>query len=154
MTNLSPGDPAPPFVLQDQESNQVGLADYRGRKLLIYFYPKANTPGCTKQACAVRDCLQDLAQAGVTALGISPDQPQAQRRFDAKFTLGFPLLSDPDHVTAEAYGAWGDKSMYGKTHEGIIRSAFLVDEQGSIMRAWYKVSPGDTVPNVQRELAG
>ena len=154
MTSLSPGDPAPPFELADQASNTVRLADFSGRKLLLYFYPKADTAGCTKQSCAVRDALPDLTEAGTAALGISPDPPKAQDRFDRKYELGFPLLSDPDHSVAGAYGAWGEKSMYGRRYMGIIRSAFLIDEHGRIQGAWYKVSPADTVPNALAALKG
>jgi peroxiredoxin Q/BCP len=152
MTSLSPGDPAPPFELADQASNKVKLSDFSGRKVLLYFYPKADTAGCTKQSCAVRDALPDLTEAGTAALGISPDAPKAQDRFDRKYELGFPLLSDPDHSVADAYGAWGEKSMYGRKYMGIIRSAFLIDEEGRIQGAWYKVSPGDTVPNALAAL--
>jgi len=154
MTALAPGDPAPPFELLDQGSNTVSLSDFAGRKLLVYFYPKAGTAGCTKQSCSVRDSLPDLRQAKTSAVGISPDPPQAQDRFNHKYDLGFPLLSDPDHSVAEAYGAWGERSMYGRNYMGIIRSAFLIDEKGRIERAWYKVSPAGTVPKVLDALKG
>lgn len=154
MARLQPGDVAPPFALPDQEGRQVSLADFRGRKLLLYFYPKADTPGCTTQACTIRDAKSELEDLGVAALGISPDQPGAQKKFDAKYGLGFPLLSDPDHQVAAAYGAWGEKKMYGKTTQGIIRSAFLIDEEGRIMKAWYQVKPADTVTLATRALAG
>ena len=147
MTELRPGDPAPPFDLPDQSGTSVRLTDYRGRKLLLYFYPKADTPGCTTQSCAVRDAREDLSGLGIDAVGISPDKPRKQRVFDEKFGLGFPLLSDPDHAVAEAYGVWGERSMYGKTYMGIIRSSFLIGEDGRVVEAWYKVKPGDTVPN-------
>jgi peroxiredoxin Q/BCP len=145
---LSEGDPAPPFSLADQEGNTVSLADFAGRKLLLYFYPKADTPGCTKQSCAVRDARADLEGRGVASVGISPDTPARQARFDATYSLGFPLLSDPDHAVADAYGVWGPKTFMGKTYDGIIRSSFLIDERGTVARAWYKVGPDDTVPNV------
>jgi peroxiredoxin Q/BCP len=148
MANLKPGDKAPGFALRDQENRPVSLADFRGRHLLVYFYPAADTPGCTKQSCAVRDASGDLAKAGLAAVGISPDEPAKQQAFDTKYRLGFPLLSDPDHRTAAAWGAWGGKSMWGKTYEGVIRSAFLVDGDGRIVEAWYKVKPDQTVPNV------
>jgi peroxiredoxin Q/BCP len=154
MTTLSPGDPAPPFELADQEGKPVSLSDFAGRKLLLYFYPKADTSGCTKQSCAVRDALPDLTEAGTAALGISPDLPRAQDKFDRKYSLGFPLLSDPDHTAAEAYGVWGEKSMYGRKYFGILRSAFLIDEEGTIQGAWYKVSPDDTVPKALAALKG
>ena len=114
----------------------------------MYFYPKADTPGCTTQAKCVRDALGDLKTRGVEAVGVSPDKPDKQKRFDDKHSLGFSLLSDEDHKVAEAYGVWGEKSMYGKKFMGIIRSAFLIDDKGKVLEVWYKVSPGDTVPNV------
>lgn len=153
MAKLETGDRAPEFDLEGQDGKRVRLKDYRGRKLLVYFYPKADTPGCTTQSCSVRDEKADLRKLGVDVVGISPDAPPAQRRFDEKYGLGFPLLSDSDHAVAGAWGAWGEKSMYGKTYEGIVRSSFLVDEDGRIERAWYKVAPKDTVPNAREALA-
>jgi len=153
MAKLKIGDPAPDFALVDQENKTVRLSDFKGRKLLLYFYPKADTPGCTKQACQIRDARTELAAGGVAALGISPDKPEAQKKFDGKYGLGFPLLSDPDHVTAEAYGVWAEKTVSGKTGRGIIRSSFLIDEKGRIMGAWYQVKPEDTVPLAQKALA-
>lgn len=146
MPRLNPGDKAPSFNLLDQAGKQVKLADFKGRKLLVYFYPKADTPGCTTQSCAVRDARSELDDLGVDVVGISPDRPDAQKKFDGKYALGFPLLADADHAVAEAYGVWGKKSMYGKTYFGIVRSSFLIDEKGKIAGAWYKVSPADTVP--------
>lgn len=146
------GQPAPEFALADQHGRMHRLADYRGRWLVLYFYPKDDTPGCTTQACSIRDARPDLKGLGIDALGISPDQPDKQKKFDGKYGLGFPLLSDPDHAVAEAYGAWGEKSMYGKKYEGIIRSSFLIDEGGKVMQAWYKVSPKDTVPLAKQAL--
>jgi len=152
MATLEPGDPGPPFALPDQQGNTVRLEDLRGHKVLVYFYPEADTPGCTTQSCDLRDHRQDLAGIGAEVLGISPDQPEDQLAFDRKYGLGFPLLSDPDHSVAEAWGAWGDKTRNGKTYEGIIRSSFLVDEDGRIERAWYGVKPEDTVPNALASL--
>jgi thioredoxin-dependent peroxiredoxin len=152
VTTLSGGDPAPAFALPDQEGRTVRLEDFRGRKLLVYFYPKALTSGCTAQSCAVRDAREDLSGLGVDAVGISPDAPGLQSKFDAKHSLGFPLLSDPDHAVAEAFGVWGEKSMYGRKYMGIVRSAFLIDERGRIQEAWYKVKPKDTVPNALAAL--
>lgn len=154
MTQLSAGDPAPQFELQDQSSRPVKLSDFAGSKVLVYFYPKADTPGCTKQSCAVRDALDDLRSRGVAVLGISPDPPSKQARFDEKHSLGFPLLSDADHRVAEAFGVWAERSMYGNKFMGILRSAFLVDEDGEIVDAWYKVRPGDTVPKALSALSG
>lgn len=152
MTTLSAGDPAPPFTLQDQHDVTVSLSDFAGRKLLVYFYPEADTPGCTTQSCAVRDAREDLSSLGVDVVGISPDQPGKQAAFDDKYALGFPLLADTDHAVAEAYGAWGEKTNYGKTYIGIIRSSFLIDEKGRILQAFYKVAPKDTVPKARRAL--
>jgi peroxiredoxin Q/BCP len=147
---LSAGDAAPDFTLLDAAGAEVSLADFRGRKVLVYFYPKADTPGCTKQACGLRDALPDIGDAAV--LGISPDKPAALARFDTKYGLGFPLLSDPDHAVAEAYEVWGEKKNYGRTYMGIIRSAFLVDEDGRIEQAWYKISPADTPTKLKAAL--
>ncbi|MBN2844078.1 MAG: thioredoxin-dependent thiol peroxidase [Sedimentisphaerales bacterium] len=148
MANLRKGDKAPDFKLLDQNSQEVSLSDYYGSKLLIYFYPKADTPGCTKQSCQVSQSKSELARAGIKSVGISPDTPDKQSKFDEKYSLGFPLLCDTDHKVAEAYGVWGEKTSFGQTKMGIIRSSFLVDETGVIIDAWYKVSPEDTVPNV------
>jgi peroxiredoxin Q/BCP len=147
---LNPGDKAPAFALLDQSGKKVKLGDFKGRRALVYFYPKADTPGCTTQACSLRDVA---GQVGDTAIiGISPDPPAKQEKFDTKYSLGFPLLSDEDHAVADAYGVWGERSMYGKKYMGIVRSAFLVDEKGKIAQAWYKVSPKDTAPNLLRAL--
>lgn len=154
MAELKVADKAPSFSLEDQNGKMVSLADFKGRKLLLYFYPKADTPGCTKQACSVRDAATELAEHNVAAVGISPDAPASQKKFDGKYHLGFPLLSDPDHKVAQAYGAWGKKSMYGKTYEGIIRSSFLIDEKGKIVQVSYKVKPQDTVPDAKQVLNG
>ena len=152
MAQLKTGDKAPDFDLLDQNGKGVKLSDYRGKKVLVYFYPKADTSGCTKQACSIRDAEPDLSAAGVAAIGISPDKPEKQKKFDDNYELGFSLLSDESHAVAESYGAWGEKKMYGKTYEGVVRSSFLIDEDGVIIGAWYKVSPSDTVPNAQKAL--
>jgi peroxiredoxin Q/BCP len=152
MTRLKPGDQAPVFELPDQQGNPIKLSDFRGRKLLLYFYPKAMTSGCTKQACSIRDARDELADLGLAAVGVSPDSMGQQQKFDDKHSLGFPLLADTDHAVALAYGAWGEKSMYCKKYEGIIRSSFLIDANGAIINAWYKISPADTVPKAQQAL--
>lgn len=152
MATLTTGERAPDFKLSDQGGNIVSLKDFKGKKVLVYFYPKADTPGCSKQSCALRDSLSSLKRKGVDVVGISPDAPSAQDKFDKKYGLGFPLLADEDHAVAKAYGVWGKKSMYGNTYMGIIRSSFLVNEKGKVDEAWYKVSPGNTVPFVLKSL--
>jgi len=153
MAKLDVGEPAPEFSLEDQDGNRVSLSDFRGRKLIVYFYPRADTPGCTKQSCSVRDARDDLAGLGVDAVGISPDKPAKQKKFDDKYELGFPLLSDPDRSVAEAWGAYGEKKLHGNVTMGIIRSSFLVDEKGRIAQASYKVKPLDTVPDARVALS-
>ncbi len=150
-TSPSPGDKAPTFTLLDQDGAKVKLSGFKGRKVLVYFYPKADTPGCTTQSCGLRDIANEVGDTVI--LGISPDPPAKQKKFDVKYSLGFPLLADEDHGVAEAYGAWGEKSMYGKKYMGIIRSAFLIDEQGQIAEAWPKISPKDTPENLLAALA-
>lgn len=152
MAQLKSGDLAPDFELLDQSEKTVSLAQFNGKKLLVYFYPKANTSGCTKQACSVRDAKQDLTGLGIAVVGISPDPAAQQEKFDKKYSLGFPLLSDPDHVVAERYGVWAEKRMYGRSYMGIVRSSFLIGEDGRIIKAWYKVKPEDTVPEAKKAL--
>ena len=147
---LKPGDKAPAFTLLDQDENKVTLSKFKGRKVLVYFYPKADTPGCTQQACGLRDVLPKIGDTAV--LGISPDKPAKQKKFDDKYSIGFPLLADEDHAVAEAFDVWTEKSMYGRKYMGILRSAFLVDEKGKIEQAWYKVSPQDTASNLLKSL--
>ena len=151
---LKVGDKAPDFTLLDQDGNEFSLSgSLAAAKVwhLVYFYPKADTPGCTTQACGLRDVLGDIG--GTVVVGISPDKPAKQKKFDQKYGLGFPLLADEDHAVAEAYGAWGQKSMYGRSYMGIIRSAFLVDETGTLVEAWPKISPKDTPKNLLKALA-
>ena len=152
MAQLKPGDKAPAFSLKDQQGATVKLSAFKGQKVLIYFYPKADTPGCTTQSCHVRDARPNLSKLGIAAVGISPDKPEAQQKFDTKFSLGFPLLADSDHAVAEAFGVWGEKSMYGRKYFGIVRSSFLIDEKGRIAHAWYKVSPDETMPLALKAL--
>ena len=138
MNKLKKGDIAPDFDLPDQEGKRVKLSDLRGTRILLYFYPKADTPGCTTQSCAVSASMGDLKKSNVIALGISPDNSSAQKAFDEKFKLGFPLLADEDHKVADAYGVWGERSLYGNKFMGIIRSSFLIDETGTMEEVWYK----------------
>jgi peroxiredoxin Q/BCP len=153
MPQLSAGDKAPLFTLRDQKGARVKLSDFKGQRVVVYFYPKADTPGCTTQSCELRDHRKELTKLGAAVVGISPDTPERQAKFDTKYKLGFPLLADEDHAVAEKWGAWGEKSMYGKKFMGIIRSAFVVDEKGKVAAAFYKVSPKDTVPKVKAALA-
>ena len=152
MPTLAAGDRAPAFTLTDQHGKKVKLSDFKGKPVVVYFYPKADTPGCTTQSCALRDAEPDLKKLKAVVLGISPDTPEKQLKFDAKYKLGFPLLADEDHAVAEKYGAWGEKSMYGRKYMGIVRSAFVIDEKGKIAGAFYKVSPKDTVPKAKAVL--
>lgn len=147
---LKVGDMAPAFGLRNQNGSDIALNDYSGRKLLIYFYPKADTPGCTRQSCAVSESLETLRSMGVDVVGISPDSPLNQKKFDEKYNLGFPLLADEDHRVAEAYGVWSEKTMAGKTYMGIVRSAFLVGNDGRLLAVQYKISPDDTVVFAQQ----
>lgn len=152
MPKLEAGDKCPNFNLKDQDGNSVKLADFKGNKLLIYFYPKANTPGCTQQTCDVNENLKALEKLKIKAVGISPDEQAPQKKFAEKFDIKFSLLCDTEHKVAEAFDVWGEKNMYGKKYMGIIRSSFLVDEKGKIIQAWYKVSPKDTVPEAMNAL--
>ena len=138
------GEMAPAFTLTADDGTQVSLSDFRGQKIVLYFYPKADTPGCTRQACAIRDVYPDIEGEDVVVIGISPDQPDKLVKFREKYNLPFILLSDPDHEVAEAYGAWGEKKMFGKTYEGIIRSHFAIDEEGRLVEFKLKVKPEKT----------
>jgi peroxiredoxin Q/BCP len=149
---LSPGDPAPEFSLPDQDGNPVSLSGFRGRKVVVYFYPAAMTPGCTTQACDFRDNIASLSAAGYQVLGISPDKPDKLRKFRERDAIPFPLLSDVDRQTLSAYGAWGEKTMYGKTVTGVLRSTFVVDEDGRIALAQYNVRATGHVAKLRREL--
>jgi peroxiredoxin Q/BCP len=149
---LAPGDTAPDFTLPDADGKPVSLADYRGRKVIVYFYPAASTPGCTKQACDFRDNLAELGDAGLDVLGISPDKPAKLARFRDAQNLTFPLLSDPEREVLGAWGAFGEKTMYGKTVTGVIRSTFLVDEDGKIEKAMYNVRATGHVAKLRKDL--
>lgn len=139
------GQSAPDFSLPDENGDLVRLSDLRGRKVVLYFYPKDDTSGCTAQACGFRDAYERIEAVGALVLGVSPDDGAAHRKFIAKFGLPFRLLVDADHAVAAAYGAWGEKQMYGRSYEGIIRSHFVIDEQGRVTEARIKVSPADSV---------
>jgi peroxiredoxin Q/BCP len=150
LSKLQPGDPAPDFTLLDQDGESFSLSSLRGCQALVYFYPKADTPGCTSQACGLRDVLGQIGDTVV--IGISPDSPARQKRFQDKYSLGFTLLSDEDHSVAEDFDVWKQKSMYGRKYMGIERSAFLVGADGNVEQAWYKISPKDTPTKLLQAL--
>jgi len=152
MAQLATGNRAPAFTLTDQHGKKVKLSDFKGKKVVVYFYPKADTPGCTTQACGLRDISGDIGDTVI--IGISPDAPAKLAKFDDKYSLGFTLLSDADHAVAEAYGVWVEKNMYGKKYMGVQRSAFLIDEAGKVAGAWPKISPKDTPTNLLAALEG
>jgi len=154
MAQLAAGNRAPAFTLTDQHDKLVKLSDFKGKKVVVYFYPKADTPGCTTQSCALRDAEPDLKKLKAKVVGISPDKPEKQKKFDEKYDLGFPLLADENHKVAQAWGTWGKKTLYGRSFMGIIRSAFVVDEKGKVADVFYKVSPKATVPKVTESLEG
>ena len=151
-TRLAPGDAAPDFTLPDQQGNAVSLSSLRGKRVIIYFYPAAMTPGCTKEACDFRDSLSSLAAAGFAVIGISPDTPAKLAKFAERDGLTFPLLSDPDHKVLDAYGAYGEKMLYGKKSVGVIRSTFVVDQNGKIEKAQYAVKATGHVARLRAEL--
>ncbi|HSO03675.1 MAG TPA: thioredoxin-dependent thiol peroxidase [Candidatus Limnocylindrales bacterium] len=151
-TRLEPGADAPDFDLADDAGGRIRLADLRGQRVVLYAYPAAMTPGCTKQACDFRDSLDALAAAGITVVGISPDSPEKLATFRAKEGLTFPLASDPDRSVLTAYGAFGEKSLYGRTVVGVIRSTFVIDPEGRIERAMYNVKATGHVAKLRREL--
>ena len=148
---LKPGDTAPAIDLLDQNGKRFTLAKLGKRKVLVYFYPKADTPGCTTQSCLLRDIKDDIGRTAI--VGISPDTPAKQLKFDEKYSLGFPLLADEEHVVAKAYKVWKKKSMYGREYMGIERSAFLIGADGKILHAWYKISPKDTPTKLLEALS-
>jgi peroxiredoxin Q/BCP len=151
---LSVGDPAPEFTLHADTGETISSADLRGSRVVIYFYPKDDTPGCTRQACAIRDSWSDFESANAEVFGISPDGVESHRTFREKFSLPFRLLADTDHSVAEAFGVWGERKNYGKTYMGITRSSFVIDEEGRIAAAAYGVKPEDTTPKALAALAG
>jgi len=151
---LEVGDKAPAFSLPDADGNTVKLSDYKGRRVIVYFYPAAATPGCTKQACDFSDSLSELNGAGLDVIGISPDKPAKLAKFRDDQKLTFPLLSDPDRKVLTAWGAFGEKTMYGKTVQGVIRSTFVIDEKGKIAEAQYNVRAAHTTTKIQKIIAG
>lgn len=153
MTRLEAGDPAPEFTLDDQDGTTLSLSDLRGRRTVVFFYPAAMTPGCTREACDFRDSVEPLRAAGIEVVGISRDDQAKLQRFRDQEQLTYPLLSDPDHAVHEAYGAWGEKMNYGKTVEGVIRSTFVIDAEGRIEHALYNVKATGHVARV-RSLLG
>ena len=149
---LQPGTPAPDFTLPDAEGKPVALADYRGKNVIVYFYPQAATPGCTTEACDFRDSLASLQGSGYEVLGISPDAPEALAHFTGDFALTFPLLADEDHAVALAYGAWGEKLVRGEITEGIVRSTVVLDPEGKVKLAQYQVKAEGHVAALKDEL--
>ncbi|MEZ7003224.1 thioredoxin-dependent thiol peroxidase [Streptomyces sp. AD55] len=149
---LTPGDVAPAFTLPDADGNEVSLADHKGRKVIVYFYPAALTPGCTKQACDFTDNLELLAGAGYDVIGISPDKPEKLARFRDTESLEVTLLADPDKKVLEAYAAFGEKKNYGRTYQGVIRSTIVVDEDGKVERALYNVRATGHVAKIIKDL--
>ena len=145
MSELSVGQPAPDFTAVTDTGETVKLSDYRGKRVVLYFYPKDDTSGCTTQACGFRDNYPVIEEKNAVVLGVSPDGVQSHQKFKTKYELPFTLLVDEDHAIAEAYGVWGEKSMYGKSYMGIVRSHFIIDEEGKIADTQYKVSPKDSV---------
>jgi peroxiredoxin Q/BCP len=150
---IEAGQPAPDFTLPDQRGEPVTLSDFRGRRVVLYFYPKADTPGCTTQACGVRDHRADYETAGAVVLGVSPDAPKKIAKFDEKFDLGFPLLGDVDHAVAESYGVWVKKSMYGREYMGNERTTFVIDDDGTVVEVLRKVKPAEHDGLVLQALA-
>jgi peroxiredoxin Q/BCP len=154
MGKLEAGDKAPAFTLPDQDGAKVSLKDFSGGQVVVYFYPRDDTPGCTKEACQFNDNLHAFSQAGVPVLGISADKAEKHRAFREKYGLTFPLLTDADHKVGEAYGAWGEKTLYGKKSIGVIRSTFLIGANGKIDRAWYHVKADGHAAKVLAEIGG
>lgn len=147
------GDRAPAFTLPDQSGESVKLSDFKGKAVVLYFYPKDDTPGCTREACSFRDEHSALLKAGAVVLGVSPDSTVSHQKFAGKFKLPFPLLADNDHAVSEKYGAWGEKSLYGRKFMGITRSTFLIGKDGKVARVWPKVKVDGHVDEVRKAIA-
>ncbi len=152
MAKLEEGAPAPAFTLPDQDGNPVSLDDFKGAKVLVYFYPADDTPGCTKEACQFNDNLAGFQAAGVPVIGVSPDDATSHQRFRNKYGLRFPLLTDADHAVMESWGAWGEKTRYGRTSVGVLRSTFLLDEQCRVERAWHNVKADGHAASILGQL--
>ena len=153
-SRLKIGDPAPEFELPDDSGETVRLSDYRGKRVVVYFYPKDDTSGCTRQACGFRDAYPEIEEANAVVLGISPDGAASHQQFKTKYDLPFTLLVDEDHAVAEAYGVWGEKSMYGRKYWGIIRRHFVIDEEGKLADVQIKVSPAKSVEEALKAVKG
>jgi peroxiredoxin Q/BCP len=151
---LETGDAAPDFTLTADDGSEVSLSDFRGKKVVLYFYPKDDTSGCTLQACELRDHMEGFDQIGVVVLGVSPDSEASHRKFKAKHDLNFPLLVDEDHAVAERYGVWKEKKMYGRTYMGIERSTFIIAGDGTLEAVWRKVNPKEHVARLQEHFQG
>jgi peroxiredoxin Q/BCP len=152
MATLEEGAQAPKFTLPDQDGKPVSLDDFKGARVLVYFYPADDTPGCTKEACQFNDNLAGFQAAGVPVIGISPDDAASHQRFRNKYGLGFPLLTDADHTVMDAWGAWGEKTSYGRKSVGVLRSTFLLDEDGRVERAWHNVKADGHAASVLSQL--
>ncbi len=152
MALLKKGDKAPDFAGVDQNGNQKKLSDYKGKKVVLYFYPKDNTPGCTAEACNLRDNYSELTSMGFEVIGVSPDNEKSHTNFVGKYNLPFTLLADTDMEILKAYGAWGEKKMYGKTYEGVLRTTYVIDEEGTIFKVFPKVNTRDHTKQILQEL--
>ena len=152
MAKLAAGDKAPAFTLPDQDGKKVSLKDFKGRPVIVYFYPRDDTPGCTKEACQFNDNLRAFSRSKASIVGISADSAESHKKFRAKYGLKFPLLTDADHKVGEAYGAWGEKTLYGKKSIGVIRSTFLIGPDGKVQRAWYRVKADGNAAKVLEEV--
>ena len=151
---LKEGDQAPNFTLKNEQDQDITLGDFKGKKVVLYFYPKDNTPGCTKEACSFRDVYDDILDAGAVVIGVSKDSASLHQKFKEKHNLPFYLLSDPDHSVIESYGSWQEKKMFGKTSMGIVRSTFIIDENGIIIKTYEKVKPDQHGEEVLKVLRG
>ncbi len=153
MSHLKAGDPAPDFTGLNEKGEEVSLSDFAGKKLILFFYPKDNTPGCTAEACNLRDHFEELKSKGFELLGVSPDSAKKHQNFINKFELPFPLIADTEHEMLKAYGAWGEKKMYGKTYEGVLRTTFVIDEEGKIEKVFEKVKTKTHAEQILAEVA-